>query len=498
VNFYGLSPRASIAFVVLLTIALGLRIAAMGGIPLVPEEAYYWMYSQHPSLSYFDHPPMVAWLIGLGTSVFGNTEFGVRFGGALLMLAASGLMFVFGRMWFGRPAALAAAVLLQLLPIYSGAGLIATMDSALVFFWLLGMVGASVALQQQRAWGWYLAGLGLGGAMLSKYTGVFVGFGALVAVIAHRPWRRHLRSPHPYGGALLAAMMFAPVVIWNAQHDWASFRFQFSDRFEGQSFNLKTLLSYLGMQLLVATPVVLAGTGWLYARTLGNRRRLLRPRWLLAVCFSLPLLAVMSYKSLSCDIHVNWTLPAYLSLLPALARLSLAGARLARRRLRRSAWARAGLATIAVCLGLNVLVLTYVLAFEPRVHLISALGPWRELAAAVEKVADRVEAETGRVPLVIGQGKYRLASVLAFYRAPLERSVRTSDFTTSQSIIGRDGIGFAYWAKPELWADRDCVVVDDKNDIEKFASRFTSFALVDRIRLGRSTYRIGIGRGLHQ
>src|SRR5664280_2844266 len=45
---------------------------------LIPEEAYYWAYSQHPALSYFDHPPMVAWIIWLGTAVFGNTELGVR------------------------------------------------------------------------------------------------------------------------------------------------------------------------------------------------------------------------------------------------------------------------------------------------------------------------------------------------------------------------------------------------------------------------------------
>ena len=159
---HGFSRRGCVAVLVLLAAALGLRVAAMAGMLLVPEEAYYWMYSQHPSLSYFDHPPMVAWVIGLGTGVFGNTEFGVRFVGALLMLGASGLMFVFGRMWFGRGAALVAAVLLQALPVYFGAGLIATMDSALVFFWLVGMVGASVGPAAGGArgvgispgWGW--------------------------------------------------------------------------------------------------------------------------------------------------------------------------------------------------------------------------------------------------------------------------------------------------------------------------------------------------------
>src|SRR4030095_7472342 len=197
-NVRGISRRWTVVIVILLAAAVGLRVAAMAGMVLVPEEAYYWMYSQHPSLSYFDHPPMVAWLIGSGTQLFGNTEFGVRVGGALLMLAASAVMYVFGRIWFSRKAALLAALLLQTLPVYFGAGLIATMDSALVFFWLLGLVGLSVALRRQRAWGGCVPGVGLGGAMWSKYTGVFLGLGALLAVLGPPPWRRHLRSVHPY------------------------------------------------------------------------------------------------------------------------------------------------------------------------------------------------------------------------------------------------------------------------------------------------------------
>ena len=231
----GISPRWNVTVIILLALALGLRVAAMVGAPLTPEEAYYWMYSQHPSLSYFDHPPMVAWTIWFGTQLFGNTEFGVRIGVELLMLASSGLMYVFSRMWFGREAALVAALLLQILPVYFGAGLIATMDPALMFFWLVCMVGTSVALLQNRAWGWYLAGFGLGGAILSKYTGIFLGLGALLAVVGHQPWRRHLRSVHPYAASLLAFVMFTPVLIWNDRHDWASFRFQFVNRFANEN-----------------------------------------------------------------------------------------------------------------------------------------------------------------------------------------------------------------------------------------------------------------------
>jgi dolichol-phosphate mannosyltransferase len=488
--------RWGIVIVTLLTAALGLRVAAMARVPLVPEEAYYWMYSQHPSLSYFDHPPMVAWLIGSGTQVFGNTEFGVRVGGALLMLAASGVMYVFGRMWFGREPALLAALLLQALPVYFCSGLIATMDSALVFFWLVCLLGVSVALRHQRAWGWYLAGLGLGGAMLSKYTGVFLGLGALLAVLGHPAWRRHLHSVHPYAASLLAFAMFTPVLIWNGQHEWASFRFQFADRFAGKTFSAANLTSFALLQLAVATPPLLIGLGWLYVRTFRNRRRLLTQRQLLAWCFSVPLLLVMGYKSFRYDICLNWTMPLYLSALPAVAQLGLAQWRLVRRGFGWFAWVRTAPATIVGCLGLDVLMLLYLLTLQPQVGWISALGPWRELAAKVEAVEDRFEAQWAHEPLIVVADKYRLASVLAFYRTQLEQDVRTSNFTTSQWILGGRGLGYAYWANKDQWIGHDCVVVAEGNDVEKYASQFREFQLVDEFRLNHRTYQIGIGRGL--
>ena len=477
-------------------VALGLRIAAMAGMTLVPEEAYYWMYWQHPSLSYFDHPPMVAWLIGAGTRLFGDTELGVRIGGALLMLASSGLMYVFGRQWFGQKAAVAAALLLQVLPIYFGAGLIATMDSALVFFWLAGLVGVTVALRQHRAWGWYLAGVGLGGAMLSKYTGVFLGLGALLVVMGYRPWRRHLRTVHPYAAGFLALALFTPVLVWNAQNDWASFRFQFIDRFAGKPLSIGSVASFAGLQLVVATPIVLGGLGWLYLRVLRNRRRLLTPRWLMAVGFSLPLLLVMSYKSLHYNIRLNWTLPLYLSVLPAVLQLGLAQWR----RVRGKGWSgrgwhQAALATVAVCLGVNVLAGFYLLVVQPRTGWISAIGPWPELASAVEVIEERLESETGEEPLIIGDGKYRLASVLAFYRTRMEPDVRASNFTTSQWIVGGVGLGYPYWAPKDGWQDHPCIVVDDNNSIEQFASRFKRFDIVANLHLiGPKEYHVAIGR----
>ncbi len=490
---YGISGHWKLTIRILLAITLALRVVTMIWMNLIPEEAYYWMYSQHPELSYFDHPPMVAWLIGLGTQLFGNTQFGVRIAADLCMLGASGAMYAFSRMWFGRGASLVAALLLQVLPVYFGAGLIATMDAALIFFWLIALVGLSVALRKQCPWGWYLAAVGAGGAMLSKYTGVFLLLGGFATVVGYEPWRRYLATPHPYVAVLLVVAMFTPVLIWNAQHEWASFRFQFMDRFEGNVFSTAHVTLFVLLQIAIGTPIVLAGLGWLYARTV-RRKRLLTPRGLLVVNFSLPLLLAVSYKSLRYDAHLNWTLPAYLSTLPAIAQLTIACSRHPLDRLSTVVWRRAVLITGVACLIINLLAMIYVLILHPRVGWVSALGPWREFAAAVQKIADRKQAETGRESLIVGADKNRLASVLAFYRTPLERDVRASDFTTSQWLIGGEGLGYPYWAKADKWLDCNVVIVDDRNAIGKFASRLEEFDLLDDIRLNRKSYHIAVGR----
>lgn len=489
-------PRAVVVLGVLLVMALVLRAVALASVVLIPEEAYYWMYAQHPSLSYYDHPPMVAWIIGLGTFVFGHSELGVRIVGNLLMLASSGVMYAFGAMWFGRKAGLIAAAALQVLPFYFGLGFIATMDSPLVFFWLLCMLGVTVALRRQNPAGWYLAGLALGAAMLSKYTGVFLGLGGVLAVIGHRPWRHHLRTVHPYVASAVALLMFSPVVLWNARHDWVSFRFQFVDRFADHAMGFDTVLAFIAFQLVVLTPFVGAALIVLAARVLRSRRRALTARWWFMLSFSAPLFGVIAYKSLRSEVHINWTAPMYLSLFPGMAYLVLAHWRRLRLRGRGFDWVPGMQWTAGVCLGINVCLVVFLMVLQPRLLWWKAFGPWPELAAAVEIREDLVEHQSGDEPLIIADGKYRLASVLAFYRTPLESDEAASDFTTSQWILGQNGLGYAYWMQREAWAGRTCLyVTDDRQISNDLRDWFDAVEVVGGVPAG---FHLLVGRGYRQ
>ena len=95
----------------LIAVAAALRVIFAGSVELLPEETYYWSYSQHLDLSYLDHPPMVAWLIKIGTTLFGQTEFGVRFGALCCGAVASAFVYRLARNLFGSECALAALLL---------------------------------------------------------------------------------------------------------------------------------------------------------------------------------------------------------------------------------------------------------------------------------------------------------------------------------------------------------------------------------------------------
>jgi dolichol-phosphate mannosyltransferase len=504
----------------MLLFTLVLRLIASALLPLIPEEAYYWMYSQHPQLSYYDHPPMVAWVIRLGTAIFGHNEWGVRIVGNAMTIAAIGLMYAFSRLWVNKAAAIIAAGSLIVMPIYLWTGFICTMESQLCFFWIISLLGASIALRSTRrsAWmGWYLAGLGLGGAMLSKYTGIFVGAGIGLSLLVHKPWRKHLLSPHPWIAAGLGLCMFTPVVLWNYRHHWASFRYQFVDREEQHPFRswmtLWSICNFVLFQVLAVTPLLFFV--WLDTFRLRDRKWLSRLRRRPVVIFStltaLPMLGSMAWKSILFDVHFNWTTPAYLSLLPLIGATVASRWRLSRSnreswttqqaRVRRI-WDRSIAATVGACVIGNIACLLFLMFITPWTGHPASFGRWRTLAEVVQRYESQLEAQTGREAVVIGRGKYRLASELAFYRWPFDPQDPSSQFTSSQWFLGDvDGLCYEYWINPTGWVGRDCIYVTDKDDIAAVVEpRFREVTMVEDKQLhdmGHGIlYHLAICRGL--
>jgi len=173
-----ISARVS-AFCILGLLVLRAVMAAQ--LPLSADEAYYWLWSRYPDWGYFDHPPMIAWLIGAGTFLLGNTVLGVRLAGLLLSVLATWLVWRAARLILkDEDRAGLAALFFNASLMVSVEMLAATPDmpslvasAAFVFF--LARVEAE---NDGRAWLGVGAACGLG--LLAKFSAMFLGLGALL------------------------------------------------------------------------------------------------------------------------------------------------------------------------------------------------------------------------------------------------------------------------------------------------------------------------------
>ena len=464
-----LNIRWSMAVVGIVGYMLCLRLMYLGLPDLIPEEAYYWNYAQHPSLGYLDHPPMVAWLITMGTSLFGDTEFGVRAGSFLCWLITAAFCFAFARNLYDKESALRSVMFISVFPAFVAFGFFALPDASLVASWAGALFFLERALLAEKRSAWWGVGVCLGVGMLSKYTIALLGFATLVFLFIDRKSLYWLRRPQPYAGVILATLIFMPVILWNLENDWMSFGFQTTRRVSSPaSFSLHLLV---GAILLLITPVGalsafqaifarrLSGSDSTGAATYETRRRRF------SLCFTLVPLLVFVAFSLRHQPNINWTGPLWLALIPVMARrltpLPGAGERW------RPAWGQ------KLWLPMLVIVL---LAYGAIFHYMAIGLPgvayrqdkvqpvaWRQFGEDVREIEAQVEARTGDKPLVVGMDKYNLASELAFYRrrAGEEAEIAVAN-TASRNLFAGDALMYEIWAPAENYEGRTLILISFK------------------------------------
>lgn len=302
--------RVSLALVLLLIVLRGVMAALL---PLSADEAYYWLWSKNLAAGYFDHPPAIAWLIRAGTALFGDTPFGVRFAGIVLALPAS--LFVWraaADVLKDENRAALAALLFNLTLMASVELLAATPDMpSIVTSAAFGYFLARVQTTGKGAW-WIGAGAAAGLGLLSKFSMLFLGAGAFVWLLADRDARRWLLTPWPWAAALLAVALFVPNLLWQSQHHWETFAFQFG-RVSTGHFTLRFLGEFLAAQFGLATPLifVLMVLGLVRATRLSSDRFLFAMLSWVGLCYFLE-------HALHDRVQGNW--PCFLY--PALAILA--------------------------------------------------------------------------------------------------------------------------------------------------------------------------------
>jgi dolichol-phosphate mannosyltransferase len=453
-----------VAVVGVVAISFLLRLFYIGQLELLPEDSYYWNYSQHLDLGYLDHPPMVAWLIWLGTHVFGGSEFGVRIGALCCAGVAAFFSYRLTRNLFGEDSALVALVLLQVMPFFFLAGLLMTPDAPLTAAWSAALYFLERALLGGQARAWLFAGIAIGLGLISKYTiGMLVPV-AFAFVLLDPPSRQWLFRWQPYVALVIAGLIFSPVILWNAQHEWASFAFQTSRRLaERPRFSLH--------RLLLSALVLLTPTGLLTLCAAPFSRRPESRRWLflqLAVLVPLSVFVVFSVRH---DVKVDWTGALWLGAVPALAASIVEFGKPGVQGFRawlHSAWGPTAVIMILLLgTGLHYLALGLPgVGYSNHLELVPV--GWRDLGRQVQAKADELRKETGREPVIVGMDRYELASQLTFYAPDHTRSVPE---TSSRNLFGGEGLMYGRWAKSLEIGDRPLLLVAwDPHDI---ADEFT-------------------------
>jgi dolichol-phosphate mannosyltransferase len=433
--------------VAIIVIASALRLIYGGQVELMPEETYYWNYSRHLDIGYLDHPPMVAWLIWLGTAAFGDTEFGVRVCAMCCGAISSLFAYRLTRNLFGEPSALVAVVLLQTLPFFFLAGMLMTPDAPLTAAWIAAVYFFERALIAERANAWWGVGLSIGVGMLSKYTIGLLGLAAFLFMLFDSRARQWLRRWQPYGAAALACAVFSPVVIWNAHHEWASFAFQTSRRLaERPRFALHKLIASV---VVLLTPTGLAAAVLLVGpapRAVGQDEPVDRRRaWRFIQLAILVPLAIFAAFSLRHEVKLDWTGAPWIAAVPALAFGIVHSGQNLMTGLRswiRSAWAPTIFSLLVLYgAGLYHLALGIPgLGYGNHAELIPV--GWRELGRQIHGIAAEIAKTSGGDPLIVGMDRYAIASELAFYAPDQSKAVRE---TSSGHLFGQMGLMYERW-----------------------------------------------------
>ncbi len=408
------SNRPLLVAVAVIAAMTGLRVAFACLIDLRTDEAYYWTWSREHVLCFLDHPPMIAWFIRLGTAIFGDTNLGVRFAGILAMLVTQLLLADIARRVTRDVRAVVLAVLLPEAAVYYGL-LMAKVapDTALIPF-AVAMFWALVRLAETNDARWWLAAGVFGGlALLSKFTAVMF-VPAILAFMLVPDWRmRWLKSAYPWAAALIALALFSPVLIWNVQHDFASFRFQLVRATASHAIMARTVADYIGLQLglvgFVLLPVTLTGL-------ILTARRGYRTREPVAILLSTAVLVPFLYflwKSFTLRVGDTWPMFMWpIGFAAAAINVVLLPAEDRPARMIRSA---ARWANTAVICGLVTIVLVFLYAVACPWNLIGSNDPIGS-EAGYGPVAARAQAELDKIGATwIATTDYRTYAMMRWY-----------------------------------------------------------------------------------
>jgi 4-amino-4-deoxy-L-arabinose transferase-like glycosyltransferase len=400
-----LAPAAVLALV-------ACRVLVLPALGLFNDEAYYWEWSRRLAAGYYDHPPLVAWILAASTRLLGDTRFAVHLPAVVLSLVTSALLFRLALDLFPGRTALAwtAVAALNSAPLFGLGAVFTTPDAPLLPLWTATLLLAWRAVNGRPSL-WYAAGVTAGLALLAKYGALLLP-PTIGLFLLHPRHRRWLARPEPWLAIAIMLAVFAPVLLWNEGHGWASFRFQLLDRFAGPFRPWRTLPRFFAAQQALTTPLWLVCIAGL-VRSARLARRGSDAHWLLAAGGAVTL-GFYGIAALFTYVNPNWLGPAFLPLVIAGGDV-IAG------------WRSAALRAAPIIVAAAVTILFYVQAvtlvvpLPPRLDLATDLQGWPEVGERLQALAATLPAPDRAFAY---SRRFQLSALAAFHAGPALRVTR--------------------------------------------------------------------------
>ncbi len=199
------------------------------------DTLYYWDWSRHLGASYYDGPPLVAYLLFLHTKIFGSSQASLNLFAVLTHLLIGFLIYQLAKKLFdNRVAKISILIWLTTQFVYIHYVFGMTYDTVLAIFWLATIYFFYRASTTNKTIDFYLTGLCAGLALLGKYQAIILWGALFLLMFISNNYRHMLKNKHTYLAMLMAMLMFSPVIVWNIQHNFISFSYQLGHGFHHQ------------------------------------------------------------------------------------------------------------------------------------------------------------------------------------------------------------------------------------------------------------------------
>lgn len=451
------------------------------------DEAYYFLYTLNPDLSYFDHPPLVALTTGFGPWITGEvSQFTIRLGALILHTGSLVLLYLTSARLFSTKAATLTLAIATIVPIFQVAfGTLTLPDSPLMFFWTASLYCAACEFFDRRS-GTYrpsyrlaILGLLVGLACLGKYHGFILGLGLVGFCLTSSRHRSALTSPWTLLGLGLFVIAISPVLIWNFQHDWVSFRFQSRRGVPGGEYEfLDLFVTFLsGIGFLFPT---IGLTLWWVSLRAGfhqitqiwrkksfNSEENIRQKQLLILWVSLPLILGFTWLGGYRQILPSWPMPGFWGATLLLGQQAVSWQKRYPRRVRRWLWGTA-IAVVSLSLFTLLHMATGTLQKPSNYALFGGFvapqdDPSNQLFDIQQLrrgfAASPVLSSALQNSSFVFTNRYYLGGQIAMAIAPLAKTPITT--------FDEDIRGFAFWSHPDRWLGKDALYITS----ERYARR---------------------------